>query len=401
MAMELEIVPSVSAGPFKLGQPIQDAIQCLHGMLNIVSAVDIKYNDSDPLAHDLLVELPNQGVLLRFDSESQRLRLVELFRPHRVRFRYCGTVFHCPSSSDTASPAVPFDETGGLGVAAPVMPTFVNVYQRFGPSYPGEFSPDCSSYTLNYPGVSFRFPIPPQFREQYRQRRTTGETEHPIEFPDGRSALACRVCVYLGRDAKGAVLPPLPATSRYWESVVVKLSQGLTFTGRNCSISFGASVQDVLSYLGQPGEVFYKEDDKLRIHSTPSPSEGGRGDYFYNYYSLGIDLLFDRSSHAVKKFVLHCNFPNHHDFNMYAKCNFAINVVRTVDGDEVSSWISPDTKWPQVQNALGTTGKPLVNNKGSYESPFGPTYFYGYRDVIFEVLPNGHIASVCLFKVDS
>jgi hypothetical protein len=87
------------------------------------------------------------------------------------------------------------------------------------------------------------------------------------------------------------------------------------------------------------------------------------GDYFYNYFSRGIDILFDGQvwiafvvyisvphtsafrqhffcevqpecwseiffflvqTHRIKKFVLHTNFPGHSDFNSYMKCNFAI-----------------------------------------------------------------------------
>ena len=43
-------------------------------------------------------------------------------------------------------------------------------------------------------------------------------------------------------------------------------------------------------------------------------------DYFYNYFTLGIDILFDGSKHSVKKFVLHSNYPGHYDFNIYYRC---------------------------------------------------------------------------------
>jgi hypothetical protein len=54
--------------------------------------------------------------------------------------------------------------------------------------------------------------------------------------------------------------------------------------------------------------------------TSPTFTPGVRltGDYFYNYTGLGLDILFDASSHTAKKFVLHTNFPNSHDFDMYA-----------------------------------------------------------------------------------
>lgn len=96
------------------------------------------------------------------------------------------------------------------------------------------------------------------------------------------------------------------------------------------------------------------------IHSAsdPRPRTTLCGDYFYNYFTRGLDILFDgqvfiffgssniniimilfmitcalRSSnitvlylqtHKIKKFVLHTNYPGHADFNSYIKCNFII-----------------------------------------------------------------------------
>lgn len=97
------------------------------------------------------------------------------------------------------------------------------------------------------------------------------------------------------------------------------------------------------------------------IHSAsdPRPRTTLCGDYFYNYFSRGLDILFDGQvisyklntyimyssgfnlgfffswncwiivllllqTHKIKKFVLHTNFPGHSDFNSYMKCNFVI-----------------------------------------------------------------------------
>lgn len=82
---------------------------------------------------------------------------------------------------------------------------------------------------------------------------------------------------------------------------------------------------------------------QMKIHS-PSPHKqvsSKCNDYFFNYFSLGVvrtfrssdpleedrdpepgsvsvfqDILFDSTSHLVKKFVLHTNFPGHYNFNM-------------------------------------------------------------------------------------
>jgi len=145
------------------------------------------------------------------------------------------------------------------------------------------------------------------------------------------------------------------------------------------------------------------------IHSSsdPRPRTALCGDYFYNYFTRGIDILFDGQHHRIKKFVLHTNFPGHTDFNCYIKCNFFIHVPPSVggkvldkasDGDGSQRCISADTKWSQVQDILGDGGRAAIQTQGSVSNPFGPTFVYGYRNIALEVMKNGHIATVTLFQ---
>ena len=81
---------------------------------------------------------------------------------------------------------------------------------------------------------------------------------------------------------------------------------------------------------------------QMRIHS-PLPRKlpvSKCSDYFFNYFTLGVvsgvwlaymvsevglctislwvqDVLFDATSHKVKKFILHTNLPGHYNFNMW------------------------------------------------------------------------------------
>jgi len=197
--------------------------------------------------------------------------------------------------------------------------------------------------------------------------------------------------------------PELPQTisnSLYFEEVNVKLSQGIEFAQRLCSLDFKSTTQDVLSSLGPPSRIFYKDEDKMKIH-TNSYSGLGCEDYFYNYFALGVDILFDVQKHVVKKFILHTNFPCHHEFNRYVKCNFIIRlpIPNHNDKDKKAGLITvhPDSKWPDIQPYFGVSGKPVVHNQSS-ANPFGATLFYGYKNVIFEVMQNSYIASVCLFS---
>jgi len=109
-----------------------------------------------------------------------------------------------------------------------------------------------------------------------------------------------------------------------------------------------------------------------------------------------LELIFYLISIPIsskKKFILHTNFPSHYDFFRYTKCNFQIK------SSEANSQqiIIPDSKWDDVQRIFGKGGRPTIHTRPSNLNPFGATHFYGYRDIIFEIMSNNHIASVCLF----
>ena len=89
--------------------------------------------------------------------------------------------------------------------------------------------------------------------------------------------------------------------------------------------------------IGSPNSIYYKTDDKIKIHN-PSPTSPSsqrsqdKSDFYYNYVNFGMvntsmtlekgstlsslqDILFDGQSHTVKKFILHTNFPCHYLFD--------------------------------------------------------------------------------------
>ncbi|KAF3658096.1 putative protein-like isoform X2 [Capsicum annuum] len=317
-----------------------------------------------------------------------RLRLIEIFDVKRLEMRYATSII------------------GGSSNLA----TFVAVYSLFGPTYPGTYDKDRGVYTLFYPGLSFAFPIPSQYADCCRD----GEAELPLEFPDGTTPVTCRVSIYdsssgskvgVGSMMNKACTPPLPAGSHYMEEVHVKLGEELRFSIGGQHILFGASPQDVWTELGRPCGVHQKQVDQMVIHSAsdPRPKTTLCGDYFYNYFPRGLDILFDGQTHKIKKFILHTNYPGHADFNTYMKCNFVIycsDSVGSYDQDVNSSkaTITASTKWEQVKEILGDCGQAAIQTQGSTSNPFGSTFVYGYPNVAFEVMKNGYIATVTLFQ---
>ncbi|KAG5534594.1 hypothetical protein RHGRI_022645 [Rhododendron griersonianum] len=383
-AIVLDLRPGLGIGPFSLGMPICEAFDQIEQQPNIYDVVHVKYLDEEPLKLDIVISFPDHGFHLRFDPWSQRLRLIEIFDVKRLQMRYAATLIGGPST----------------------LATFVAVYTLFGPTFPGIYDKDRGVYTLFYPvcvdacglqGLSFSFPIPAQYTDCCHH----GEAELPLEFPDGTTPVTCRVSIYdsstdskvgVGSLTDKAHAPPLPAGSLYMEEVHVELGEELWFTIGGQHIPFGASPQDVWTELGRPCGIHQKQVDQMVIHSAsdPRPRTTLCGDYFYNYFSRGLDILFDGQTHKIKKFVLHTNFPGHADFNSYIKCNFSIyssdfggSFHREVNPSK--HCITPSTKWEQVKEILGDCGRAAIQTKGSASNPFGSTFVYGYQNVAFEV----------------
>ncbi|PIA55971.1 hypothetical protein AQUCO_00700350v1 [Aquilegia coerulea] len=384
-AIVLDLRPGLGIGPFSLGMPICEAFAQIEQQPNIYDVVHVKYLDEEPLKLDIVISFPDHGFHLRFDPWSQRLRLIEVFD---VNVFKCGMLLRL------------------LGEGPSVLATFVAVYALFGPTFPGIYDKDRGVYTLFYPGLSFAFPIP----SQYMNCCNDGEAELPLEFPDGTTPVTCRVSIYdsstdskvgVGSLMNKASAPPLPAGSIYMEEVHAKLGEELWFTVGGQHIPFGASPQDVWTDLGRPCGIHQKQVDQMVIHSAsdPRPRTTLCGDYFYNYFTRGLDILFDGQTHKIKKFVLHTNFPGHADFNSYIKCNFLIYGGELFpEGNASKHCITPSTKWEQVKEFLGDCGRAAIQTQGSTSNPFGSTFVYGYQNVAFEVMKNGYIATVTLFQ---
>ena len=76
--------------------------------------------------------------------------------------------------------------------------------------------------------------------------------------------------------------------------------------------------------------------------------------------------------------------------------------------DRLIDWLigkitSSTLQWEGIHEyILGPESRPVVLNRSSSVNAtnvFGSTYCYGYQDMIFEVMPNGHIASVTLYQI--
>ncbi|CAH8611301.1 unnamed protein product [Schistosoma bovis] len=308
------------------------------------------------------------------------------------------------------------------------MQEVLRIFGSTKPLVPAESDGD---YQLTYRGITFIL-----------RRFSTGSRESIDSKSD---LLATRLFIYLGSNLAEAKVPVELPSACYLQNVFLErlevnrsvnattdLTLHLVAQDLNVnptrepqirrftrSLTFGDSVQDVLSALGSPSRVFYKTEDKMKIHLPQSHRlvQPRKSDYFFNYFPLGLDILFDAQTHEVMKFVLHTNQPGEYTFNTYYRCLFEIpipivksskeNTNTEIDEtdnvlNETKYLVTPFSKWSDVRQHLISSmdTEPVVIYRESkpQQNPFGPTHAYGYQDIIFEIIPTSEcIASVTLY----
>uniref|UniRef100_A0A3B3I521 Phagosome assembly factor 1 n=1 Tax=Oryzias latipes TaxID=8090 RepID=A0A3B3I521_ORYLA len=387
--LDLEVVPERSLGneqwEFALGMPFSQAVSILQKHCRIIKNVQVLYSEQTPLSHDLILNLTQDGIKLLFDATNQRLKVIEVYDLSKVKLKYCGVHFNSQA----------------------IAPTIEQIDQSFGATHPGVYNPAEQLFHLNFRGLSFSFQLESWNEAPKYEPGLTFLAS--MQIPHG--AMVRRMHIYTGNNLQETRAPPMPLAcflgNIYAECVDVLrdgagplgLKLRLLAAGSGVgvmadakvrsmdrSIFFGDSCQDVLGALGSPHKVFYKSEDKMKIHS-PSPHKqvpSKCNDYFFNFFTLGVDILFDSTTHLVKKFVLHTNYPGHYNFN--------------IQEENICLLMLP---WDQIQELLGhPMEKPVVLHRSSSANntnPFGSTFCFGLQRMIFEVMQNNHIASVTLY----
>ncbi|VDD74212.1 unnamed protein product [Mesocestoides corti] len=431
--IDAEILPELAlrcnAWELFLGMPIQQAFEIFKKCDAYISNIDFWYSEISPFKFNMLLHLPNDGMKLHFDPKWQRLMV--------------GFTISCLFSICSGS-------------LCNYMRTHVLIFSLNFPLLVPDDKP--GTFRLCYRGITFIFSSDSEFNldekdstvavlpptgapssitdasvanseEQLIVKRiyvflgqNVTEAKVPLQLPAGcfhgnvflerllvsrskdRTDKLCFDLVYQGKCQKASVSWPINCSgfSRHFRSV--RLVERPAVRRYSSSVAFGDSVQDVLSALGSPSRIFYKTEDKMKIH-LPQPYRQSRqkhSNFFYNYFSLGVDVLFDARTKRAISFVLHTNQPGEYTFNTYYRCMFEIPLTgRSDDGEPKSVVVTPFVK---VQSLLRGVidDEPVVIHREtkSRKNPFGVTNAYCYHDLIFEVLPqNGYLTSVTIYSL--
>ena len=115
----------------------------------------------------------------------------------------------------------------------------------------------------------------------------------------------------------------------FWRHSSGKRKVGLNifyalFVSRN-QLTFNLFVQDVLSALGCPTKVFFKSEDKMKIHSSEAHKlvRSRSSDYFFNYTTLGV-VSFKTNTYACVRWKYEHAYSNWSDAMLAISTNTTI-----------------------------------------------------------------------------
>lgn len=265
-------------------------------------AIDFAYSSTDPLRQPVILQLPSNGLRLRFDGPDQRLRLIEVLDFSRMNLVY--------KNQDVLK--------GGKSAEQPTSahgPSFRHVYNRlFGPSYPGEYVPPTDSspygtFVLSYPGVAFSFPL---------QHSAWSDQCDFVALLSSSAALpATSMAIFQGpswpevRTKLFTQQPQYPRSSavagKSRDSFADEVEEFNIFGAGKLEVVRRASsplpislgemtLQDLIAEFGPPDAIYRKHDRRISIHRATSTSGGA--DAFHLSPSPGRGMDINDTDHS-------------------------------------------------------------------------------------------------------
>ncbi|TRY61116.1 hypothetical protein TCAL_11074 [Tigriopus californicus] len=402
--LELDVLPEHGLYSdqieFILGMHFSHAVASIQALVGCVKGVQILYSDVDALNVDLVVNLTQDGIHLVFDPVTQRLKVIEVYDLALLRLKYGDILFNCPE----------------------VAPTIEQIDQTFGATHPGVYDDEKQAFTLTFRGLAFEFPADTKFQPTYAGiRQKLGQ----LQFPPGESPHVSKMSIYCGNSLSECSAPSLPLPrypTLYQDGLEIIRRQRQTLGIRIRLVSVPNLDEGDRSPTGSAGgggggggggrgavsSSVENVGGERACLDYPTPREIYFGDSVQDV--IAADVLFDAKRNAVKKFVLHTNYPGHYNFNMYHRCQFELPLYQENSSSGTQQYISTTpitvtafSKWEEISDKMKPSERPVVLNRASSTNttnPFGSTFCYGYQDIIFEVMPNGHLASLTLYALD-
>ena len=314
----------------------------------------MSYSPSEPLAAPVILNLPPNGIRLRFDGPDQRLRLIEVLDFSKTQMTY--------KNIDIVK--VPERTGPGTTPSSLSGPAFRHVYNRLmGPAFAGDYIPPApasslaqGTYILSYPGIAFTFP--------FQDSKWDPEKDFVSLLSSNAAAPGKAMAIFAGESWQEACHDLMTTPCSNPRSLALS-SRGKEFRPREVDlvrirgngwvdmergintpafrISLGKTTpQDLIAELGPPDAIYHKSDRKMAVYkiqhkdrksarassgsarvnheemtdtdqsslqSTSDDSEAGEGsstaghtkadsstECFYNYFHHGFDIFISQST---------------------------------------------------------------------------------------------------------
>jgi hypothetical protein len=265
---------------------------------------------------DYVIELSSFGVSLRFNPILQILTSIRFSRMDEVILQ-----FPMGSSGQVVSFSTPKK-----------IATVGDIYQTFGPTTPGQYENNFKNFVLEYPGLAFVFAVPNDKSVLYSHDASAVPRPNPQDpLPNLALPLVSLYCRPSDKESQISTREDAirELDKRPYVEVIRGESIGFYYpaSGTSSTLMFGAHVQEVIAALGLPDQRFTKPNTAFNSSRTLASAVSTvlpEPDYFFNYFDLGVDVLFDGKLHVAKKFVLWTNLPSQPDFVRYSKCHYRI-----------------------------------------------------------------------------
>ncbi|ETN38199.1 uncharacterized protein HMPREF1541_06230 [Cyphellophora europaea CBS 101466] len=271
------VQPGRSLGWITLGSSLHSIVSRVKSLPQTYPKIDLSYSSSQPLVQPVILNLPANGLRLRFDGPDQRLRLIEVldFSASSITYKSTDLVKRSKSSDD--------DQVSGLSSQRP---TFKHIYNRlFGPAYEGEYLPpdpghSIGTYTLSYPGLAFTFPV--------QHKSWSDKADFVSILSSVATGPAISMAIFSGPswpEARSILFNKVAAQPRS-TSVNGKASDGLPDdiddvklygAGRLEFVRRGApstmvqlnetTPQSLIAEFGPPDAIYRKNDNRISIHA--------------------------------------------------------------------------------------------------------------------------------------
>ncbi|KAL9095901.1 MAG: hypothetical protein Q9165_001898 [Trypethelium subeluteriae] len=384
-------------------------------------AIEISYSSSNPLASSVVLELPSNGIRLRFDGADQRLRLIEILDFHKTDLTYKGNAIVKRRDSG------PYHDNSG--------PLFRQVSQLFGPTPDGEYynaaeveDAENGLWVVSWPGVAFSFPF--QHSAYRSEANFNGLLASSAALPATSMAIFEAQSWTKAQGSLFAAAPSLPRSlnialrgrCRFPDEIeFAKIHKNgriefLRRYGRPFWISLDqTTVQDLITELGPPESIYYKNDRRLSIHGQPkrtsrrtselssirddstdtdeasghavtdedSDFDSQEGivpgsasnpsvESFFNFRAHGFDVFVSppRAFHnpgslTATKVLFHGNVPGSHNFNRYRRSRW---ILEDISHESEGQPLTSEMKWGDLSLSLKHHFRSIYANEEEREN---------------------------------